>query len=447
MYKVFYFSNEKFMKKVFCLLFCFVLATAFSQQKNTVVEDDYGILKDKIRQYWNISADRALVYANQMAKSTNYEHLAFANGAISCLLQVKGETEKSKKKYKTALCYLSKIPNSDDKKRLTADIYNYGGLAEWNRGNFGLALEKFQEGIKVSSQIGDVKQIMKFKANIGLVHEAVGNYQLAIKNARECLDFINTSENQYTKTEIINKKSNLNHALGSIYESCFMENRNKWAFLDSAAYFYKKAITYSESYLDNKTSAKLSLGNIFNLKGDYKNAEKTYSEIVVLSKQNNLEGLLCIGYYNLGDINLTAKKYEKALLFYEKSDSISLLKNIQPYIYLKSNCYQARIYNILNMPELAHKHSKIFLKRLDEYESKLREERLKVNYKQGEDNLAAEMHSIDKKYKEDIFKIRVLNVFYGILFIGIVFCLIKIIRDKKKTHKKMIAFIAESKGL
>lgn len=435
------------MKKVFCLLFCFVITATFSQQKNTVAEDDYETLKGKIRLYWNISVDRSLVYANQMAKSTNYEHLAFANGAISCIAQFKGETEKSEKKYREALFYLEKVPDSNDKKRLTADIYNYAGLTQWNRNNFSAALEKFQEGIKVSSQIGDMKQIMKFKANIGIINEAVGNYQLAIKNAKEYLDFIKKNENLYTQTEIINKRSNLNHAIGSAYEGYFMENQDKWELLDSSACYYKEAITYSDSYIDTKISAKLSLGNILNWQKDFKNAEKTYYEVAAWSQKNNAISTLCIAYYNIGDVNLTFKKYDKALLFYKKSDSIALLKKIEPYIYLKSNCYQAKIYNIINMPALAHKHSKIYLDRLDEFESKLREERLKVNYKQGEDNLTAEMLSIDKKYKEDLFFVRALNVFYGILFIAIVFCLIKIIQDKKKTHKKMIAFIAESKGL
>lgn len=432
--------------RIISVVFFFIFYTAFAQQKNTVIEDDYETLKGKIRLNWNISVDRSLVYAEQMAKSSNYEHLAFANGAISCLVQFKEEPEKSKKKYKEALFYLNKIPNSDDKKRLTADIYNYGGLAEWSRGNFALALEKFHDGIKVSSQIGDMKQIMKFKANIGLINEAVGNYKEAIKNAKEYLDFIDKNQNLFTNTEIINKKSNLNHAIGSAYEGYFMENHDKWALLDSAAYYYKKTITYSDSYTDNEISAKLSLGNILNWKADYKNAEKTYYEVASLSKQNNMDGVLCISYYNIGDINLTIKKYDKALLFYKKSDSIALLKNTEPLTYLKSNCYQAKIYTILNMPELAYKHSKIYLEKFDEFESRLREERLKVNYKQGEENLTAEMLSIDKKYREDLYLDRIF-IFFGIfLIVGFVFFLIKNVNDKKKIRKNTIALIAEFKA-
>lgn len=426
------------MKQIYIFLFLFfVFGIASPQQKNTVIEEDYETLKVKIRLSFNASTDRSLMYAEQMAKSTKYEHLAFANGVMSCLLQKKGEVEKSKAKYKMALLYLEKIPDSKVKKRLTADIYNFGGLTEWTRENFGAALEEFQKGVEISSELGDIKQIIKFKANIALVNESVGNYQLSIKNSKEVLEFINKNESLFTDAELSSRKCNLYLALGSAYESYFVD-KGKMEILDSAAYFYNKTILYSKEFRENATTAILSLGNVLSWKGDYKNAEKKYLEVVSL-KIKSRDGSLSVAYYNLADIYLETKKYNKALFFYKKSDSVSLLTNTNMLSYLKSNCYQARIYNILNKPELAHKHSRIYLDRLDEYESKLREERLKVNYKQGEENLTAEMLSIDKKYKEDLFLKRLLNVLYFILFFGIVFLLIKNIRDKNKIRKKMIA--------
>jgi tetratricopeptide (TPR) repeat protein len=431
------------MKPTYFFFFFFMLSVSFSQQKNTVIEDDYEILKGKIRLNFNASYDRSLIYAEQMAKSSNYEHLAFANGAMSCLLQKKGETEKSNEKYKKALDYLEKMPDSKIKKRVTADVYNYKGLTEWYRGNYGVALEKFQDGIKISSQLKDVKQIIKFKSNIALINESVGNYQLSIRNSKEVLDFINKNERLFTNEELLTRKSPLYLGLGSAYESYFVD-KERLEILDSVEYFYKKTIEYSEIFPYNQATAKLSLGNVYNWKGDYKNAEKTYLEVAILLKQIDSDDL-AVAYYNLGDINFTAKNYKKALFFYQKSDSVALVKNVHKYTYFKSNCYQAKIYNILNMPQLAHKHSRIYLDRLDEFETKLREERLKVNYKQGKDNLTAEMLSIDKKYKEDLFLNRILNVFYIIILFGVVLILIKIIRDKNGAHKKLIDLIADSK--
>jgi hypothetical protein len=52
---------------------------------------------------------------------------------------------------------------------------------------------------------------------------------------------------------------------------------------------------------------------------------------------------------------------------------------------------------------LIHKHSKISLERLDEFESNLREERLKVNYKLGEESLSTKMLSIEKNIRRRFF--------------------------------------------
>ena len=428
------------MKQIYIFLFLFVFGTTYSQQKNTVIEDDYETLKDKIRFYFNASNDRSMMYADQMAKSSNYEHLAFANGAISFFLQRKGEMEKSKEKYKMALAYLDKMPDSKAKKRVTADVYNYGGLAEWYRRNHSAALELYHAGIEISSKIGDIKQIIKFKANIALLNESVGNYKLSIKNAKDILYLIDENEDLFGETEILNRRSNVNLGLGNAYEAYFVD-KGRIEILDSVAYFYKNTIKYADNFPYLKASAKLSLGNIALWKKDDKTAEKIYYEVIDLGLKNGQLDLLTVAYYNLGGIYRMNKKYNKALFFYKKSDSIEILHHVDELTYLRSNCYQAIIYNELNMAKLAHKHSRVYLDKLDVFESKLREERLKVNYIQGEDNLTAEMCSIEKKYKQDLFLNRILNVFYVLLFVGVVFLLIKNI----KARKNMIALLEKSK--
>ncbi|WP_231632132.1 AraC family transcriptional regulator [Flavobacterium sp. KJJ] len=380
-----------------------------------------------------------------MAESNNNKHLAFANAAMSSLLQMKGLTKQSKEKYKIALNYLEKVQNSPAKTHVKADIYNYAGLAEFNRGNFSAALEKWQQGIKFSEQIKDINQIVKFKANITLINEAVGNSQLAIKNLKELDHFITKNEDLFPKADVLNRRSNINLGLGSAYEGYFVENKHRMDLLDSAGYFYKKAIYYSKTFPYNKGTATLSLGNIFNWKGDYYNTEKTYLEVVSMSKKNKQLDLLSNAYYNLGDVYHTTGKNEKALLFYKKSDSISLLTNSNDNTYLKSNCYQARIYVELNKPELAHKHCKIYLDKLDEFESKLRVETAAVNYKQGIDGLTSEMLAIEKKYEKDLFWDKALKILYSLLVLVFVFLLVKNSIDKKKARKKMHALIQEFK--
>ncbi|MCD0472699.1 helix-turn-helix domain-containing protein [Flavobacterium sp. JAS] len=433
------------MRLIISFLLFFVLNNAFAQ-KDALTEQEYLLLQDKIRLNSNTNVDSAFVYAYQMAKSKNYEHLTFANGAMSYLFQLKGKTKESKEKYKIALAFLEKVPASQEKIKLKSYIYNYGGLIEWKRENFSEAIEQYQKGMKLSAEIGDVLQIVKFKINISMINEAVGNYQLAIKDIRQLDGFVDKNEDLFTKEDFLNRKSAINSNLASSYESYFMKNKGKKYLLDSAEYFYKKAITYSKNNPYTKISSKLSLGNVYNFKGDYTNAEKTYYDVVFLSQQNDKKDLLCVANYNLADIYYSTKKYDKALVFFKKCDSIAALTNINEIDYLKSNYYQAKIYNILKRPELAYKHSKIYLDNYEKFETKLNDQALEVNYKQGVGNLTDEMVTIEKKYKNDVFLNRGLKVVYVLLFVVIVFLLIKNIRDKNKAHKKMNALIEEFKA-
>lgn len=434
------------MRLIISFLLFLVLNITFGQQKKELTEEEYLLLQDKIRLNSNVNIDSAFVYAYKMAGSNNNKHLAFANASLSYLLQLKDNTVKSKEKYILAFQYVDKMPESKDKTRLKSYLYNYGGLIEYKRGNFSKALENYQLGIKLSLQLDDIIQIVKFKSNIAFVNEAVGNYELAIKNLKQLDLVVDNNENFYTKDQFNTIKSNNNITLGGSYESLYMKNQNKKYLLDSAAYFYKKTIFYSQNIPNNKIAAKISLGNVYFLKNDYQNAEKTYYDIVFVAKQNNLKRELKIANFNLGNLYFEIKKYDKALVFLKRVDSISKVNNNKDVNFLKANYYLAKIYNIRKEPELAYKYSKIYLDNYEKSEAKLSNEALEVNYRLGTGDLSDEMVTIQQKYAKEVLFNKVLKVFYVLLVIGIVFLLIKNIRDKNKAHKKMNALIEEFKA-
>ena len=434
------------MRLIISFLLFLVLNTTFAQQKKELTEQEYLVLQDKIRLYANKNVDSALVYANKMAQSTSNKHLAFANGSLAYLLQIKDNTSKSKEKYLLAFKYLNKMPESQDKSRLKSYLYNYGGLIEYKRGNFAQALENYQQGVKMSIQLDDVIQIVKFRGNIALVNEAVGNYQLAINNLRQLDNVVDQNQDLYTKEQYNSIKSNNNITLGGCYESSYVKNPEKKYLLDSAEYFYKKTISYSQDIPLNKMTAKANLGNIYYLKEDFVNAEKTYYDIIFIAKQNNLSKRINTANYNLGNLYYETKKYDKALVFLKKVDSFAEANKSKDESSLKANYYLAKIYNIKKEPELAYKHSKIYLENYEKSEAKLSNEALEVNYKLGTGDLTAEMVGIQKKFKNEVLLNKALRVFYVLLVIGIVFLLIKNIRDKNKAHKKMNALIEEFKA-
>ncbi|WP_433834762.1 helix-turn-helix domain-containing protein [Flavobacterium anhuiense] len=429
--------------------FVFLLLILFggtAQTKGTLTEQKYLELQDKIRFSVNGNYDEGLIYVNQMLNSDNETHKAFAYGAGSYLYQLKGNPNQSDKMYAEAIKHLAKIPESINKTKLNAYLCNYRGLTYWKRSNYSKALGNYQEGVKLSSKINDVVQIVKFKANIALLNEGVGNYQLSIKILRQNDAFLDKNESLYEKDQFQNSKSNTYTNLGNSYEGYYYKNREKAYLLDSAEYYYKKGIAYSDRFIDNKTISKLSLGNIYLFKKEYTNAEKIYYDIAFYAKQTDNEDLYQIASYNLGDLYYSTKKYDKALIFLKKVDSISQKNKVMDNSYFKSNYIQAKIYSIKNEPELAYKHSKIYLDSYEKYEGNLREETLEVNYKLGTADLSDEMLSVQEKYKYEVFWHKALKIFYVILVIGIVFFLIKNIRDKNSAQKKMNALIEEFKA-
>jgi len=434
------------MRLIISFLLFLVLNISFAQQKKELTEEEYLLLQDKIRLNTNRNVDSSFIYAYRMEKSNNNKHLAFANASLSYLFQLKDKTAKSKERYLLAFKYLDKMPESRDKTRLKSYLYNYGGLTEYRRGNYSRALENYQQGMKLSIELDDIIQIVKFKGNIAFVNEAVGNYQLAIKNLRQLDIVVDQNENLYSKEQFNTIKSNNNITLGGSYESSYMKNQNKKYLLDSAAYFYKKTISYSKNIPLNKIAAKASLGNVYNLKGDFKNAEKTYYDIIFIAKQNNISRGITFANYNLGNLYYETKKYDKALVFLNRVDSIAQADNIKDENFLKANYYLAKIYNIKKEPELAYKYSKIYLDNYEKSEAKLNNEALEVNYKLGTVDLSDEMVGIQEKFENEVLINKALRVFYVLLVIGIVFLLIKNIRDKNKAHKKMNALIEEFKA-
>ncbi|MDP5198657.1 helix-turn-helix domain-containing protein [Flavobacterium sp. DG2-3] len=423
-----------------------ILCSGAAQTNGELSEEKYLELQDKIRFSINGNYDEGLTYVNQILKSKNEIHVAFAYGAASYLYQLKSNIDKSEKMYAEALKHLNKIPESNEKTKLHAYLCNYRGLIYWKRSNYGKALGSYQEGVKLSSKINDVVQVIKFKANIALLNESVGNYQLSIKILRQNDLFLDKNEGLYEKDQFQNAKSNTYTNLGNSYEGFYNKNREKKYLLDSAEYYYKKSIAYSDKFINNKITSKLSLGNIYVFKKDYTNAEKIYYDISFYAKQVENEYLYQIASYNLGDLYYSIKKYDKALIFLKKVDSISQKNKTADIGFFKSNYIQAKIYSIKNEPELAYKHSKVYLDSYEKYEGNLREEALEVNYKLGTEDLSQEMFDVQEKYKYEVFWNKALKIFYVILVIGIVFFLIKNIRDKNKAQKKMNALIEEFKA-
>lgn len=433
------------MKYPIYFLLLFITNTIFSQNKTVLSDSEYIILQDKVRSLINSNIDSAFIFADKMERSNNYVHKAFASGAKSYLFQRKGDSIQSKKFYRQAFNFLDKVSMSREKTKLNSYLLNFGGLIDWKNSAFSEALDKYQQGKKLSQSIEDQIQVVKFNNNIALINGEVGNYKLAISASKESDRITDGIEYLYSEDQFIRNKSNINFNLGSFYETYYVRNKSKKNLLDSAEYYYKKSINFSKNLIINKVVAQKNLGNIYYLKNDFGDAEILYQSMLMTTKENGMTSEYCNVNYNLGDLYFTLKKYNKALVFFQKVDSIYISSKINHLEYTNSNYYQAKIYDIYKNQEKALMHSKIYLDNFEKNESKLNEETLEVNSKLGNLNLKKEMDDVQKEYKNKVLLKKIAIVFFAVLFVCLLVFLIKSAKEKKKTNEKINALIEEYK--
>lgn len=422
----------------------FMTSVVFSQHKDVLSNKEYLILQDKVKALGNSNIDSAFIVANRIEKSNNPLHKAFAIGIKSYLFQINGDSINSKYSYKLALNYLNKVPSGNEKTKLHAYLLSYGGLADWKRSNFGNALEKYQEGKKLSEKAGDLIQVVKFNNNIAFINSEVGNYKLAISACRESDKFTDNIEYLYSKDQFIRNKSNINFNLGTFYEGYYVDNKSKKYLLDSAEYYFKKTLKYSKDLNIIKINTKIHLGNIYYQKNDLIKAKHAYEEVLFIAKdEENLAKEYYGTVYNLGDLCYTLKKYNEALLCFQKVDSIYEINKTDKLPFINSNYYQAKIYNIFKNADKASEHSRIYIDNFEKNGAKLNDETFKVNLKLNHAIVKNEMIDIQNKYKFQMLSRNFLVGFLIVFIIAVFF--IKNKMDKKKADQKVNAIIEEYK--
>lgn len=379
--------------KYYLSFFLFASTFVFSQNQTSLSKSDYQKLHDKARLLINSNIDSSFICANKIEASNNNLHKSFAFGIKSYLYQMKGDSVTSKKHYKTSINYLTKLKPSVEKTKLHSYILNFKGLSEWKRGNLNLAATTYQEGLKLSYVANDELQIIKFYSNLTSVYQEIENFNLAIKIGKKADKYLEKIQLKLNETQYFNQKSNINITTGNSYFEKYKQNKRS-IYLDSAYYFYKEALNYSNGLIGNKVVLNKNIGSVLIRKQKYLEAEKIYSNTLLLSIENNLQDETSNIYYNLGFLNFTLKENKKAKLYFQKFDSIHKILNTKKTEYVFSNYYLAKIHNAENNSFEAKKHSAIFLKELKNYNSKLKREELEVNYNINSQKIEAEINEI-----------------------------------------------------
>lgn len=431
------------MKNFLFSTLLFLIANLISSQDKGLSNSEYLVLEEKARGFINSNVDSSFSCANKIEKSNNSLHKAFAKGLKSYLYQIKGDTLKSNFHYNEAFSFLDKSVASNEKIRMHSILLNYGGLIDWKREKLNEALLKYKKARKLSEQVDDFKQILKIDRNSALIYSQVGNNKLAItilKNSNEILD---SNEFKFTEEDFFSNKSTLFLNLGYAYYKTHADKKSEISVLDSALYYYQKTITFSKNLNNNKLSAQNNIATIYYLKKNYKEAEKIYFDILSYSKENNSIDTFYNTMFNLGELYYEMKQYEKSEACFQKVDSIYNKDALGELEYIKSNYYQAKLFDIKNDPEKALYHSTIYLAKREEFESKLNQNKADVNFDIESLMIKKDMDEIQDKYKNIWLFKRILYAFIVAVFLFLIGYLLKTIREKKLIDAKVQQLISE----
>lgn len=427
---------------LFSTLF-FLMANLIHSQEKGLSNSEYLSLEEKARGFINSNVDSSFTCANKIEKSNNTLHKAFAKGLKSYLYQIKGDTLQSNFYYKQAFNFLDKSLASNEKVRIHSILLNYGGLIDWKREKLNEALLKYKKARKLSEQIDDFKQILKTDSNSALIYSQVGNNKLAISILKNSNRILDSNEFKFTEEDFFNNKSTLFLNLGYAYYKIHSDKKSEVAVLDSALYYYKKTITFSKNLNNNKLSAQNNIATIYYLKKNYKEAEKIYFDILSFSKENNSTRTFYNTTFNLGELYYEMKQYEKAEACFQKVDSIYTKDALGELEYIKSNYYQAKLFDLKNDPENALHHSNIYLAKREEFESKLNQNKIDVNFDIESLMIRKDMDEIQDKYKNIWLFKRILYGFIVAVFLFLVGYLLKTIREKKLIDAKVQQLLSE----
>lgn len=436
---------------IFMKYLLFGLALLFSvdffAQEIELSNKEYEELQDKLRIKTATNIDSAFLVAERIGYSNNTIHKAFSKGAKSYLYQIKGDSTKSINNFNKAIVLINAVPNSGIKTKTKAYILNYGGICDIQRGNLNAALLKLLEGEKLSKEANDIVQAVKFNTNIALINGQINNYKTAIAKAKYSDYLVEENKKLYTSDQYKLNKSNIYLSLGTYYEGSYKKDfeANK-AHLDSATYYYNKTILYSKNIITNKIKAQNNLANVYYHEENFKEAEKNYQNVVTEAFENNFMYDYAIGLYNLGNFYYWDKKYNKALTYFKKYDSIHEIQPVDTNNFINSNYYQSKIYESLDDYENTLKHASIYLANFEAYEFKINDEAEKVNTLQNNLLLKKDILAIQKKYNKKVVYKKIYFALLGTVLLVLVLLLLRNKRDKKKNNEKFSSIINNYKN-
>jgi tetratricopeptide (TPR) repeat protein len=297
-----------------------------------------GIIYKNIGEYYlSIDKFKEASILLEKSKKTIESNLALARIYVNY-----GETfrylshyDKALEKYKTCLEICNNVESKDsifsnEIKFLKGACYNNIGLVKQYQGDYNEAISNYQQSLNFQKEINNSKSVSNSYTNIGNIHFYQGNYETAIEYYTEALKTFEKIDYKKGIFACLTNIGSVNLYIGKSTNKDISVNLKK---IKQAIEYYEKALIISKS-LEDKNSIADCLGNlgaaysemaffsdnsveIYNIAIEY--FEKTLS----IKKEIEDELGTAICYINISSLHNKKKNYKEAIINANKSLEIA----------------------------------------------------------------------------------------------------------------------------
>ncbi|MEM4308453.1 MAG: tetratricopeptide repeat protein [Thermoplasmata archaeon] len=218
----------------------------------------------------------------------------------------KGEYGPALEKLENAL----KMSKEEDHKKEIGLIYRRMGTIHMYLGNTQEAVNLLKLSLQISEEINDIEGIGKSSNNLGIVYYGIGELDLALK--------------YFEKSMEIAKKIGDTYGIGLSYLNIGNVHQDK-GNLEQAIEFYGKGLQIKEKIGDIYGVALVynALGSIYLEKWELETAQKYLTNTVKLQEKIGDNYGLSLSYISLGHLHKKMDKLNVAITYYEKAMEIA----------------------------------------------------------------------------------------------------------------------------
>ncbi len=225
---------------------------------------------------------------------------------LGVLLQERGDYGAALQHYQQALKIKEKL---GDRAGVAKSLHQIGRIHQ-QRGEYGAALQHYEQALKIAEEIGDRAGVAISLHQIGMIHQARGDYSAALKHYQQSLKIAEEIGDRAGVASSL-------HQIGMIHH-----DRGEYA---AALQHYEQALKIAEEIGHRAGVAKSlhQIGMIHQARGDYSAALKHYQQALKIAEELGDRAGVAKSLHQIGMIHQARGDYGAALQHYQQSLKIA----------------------------------------------------------------------------------------------------------------------------